>query len=134
MVIIGLLLVALAAAAGIDAAAQNDVAFHAQAAGQSWTSSPAAFLAGGVVIGLVACVGLMLMVDGMRRARVRRAERREAKASHERLVELQRRDETVDLRDGTLAREQAAQRTENEDPASPRSSRSTLIGSRTSSM
>jgi hypothetical protein len=85
MVLIGFVLLAAAAAFGVDVAAQNRFNLDIDVFGQAYTASPAVVLVGGVVIGLVAALGLMLMRDGARRRLVLRRDAKDAAAERDRL-------------------------------------------------
>jgi hypothetical protein len=65
MVVIGLVLVGLAIAAGADVAAQNHVqALHIHAAGQTFTTTPGGMVAVGAVCALACALGIMLLREG----------------------------------------------------------------------
>jgi uncharacterized membrane protein YciS (DUF1049 family) len=111
MVLIGFVLIAAAAVVGIDVAAQNNFAVNVDAFGQILSTTAAIVFVGGVVTGLVACLGIMLFRDGFARSRRVRAERREQALERERMAaayerehSLDREDEgrDLDLRDRTL--------------------------------
>jgi hypothetical protein len=87
MVLIGLILLAAAVAAGVDVAVQNHAAtLTIQGAGQTATATPAEVLAGGVVCALVAVVGLLLIADGYRHRRRVRMEARTAVTQRDELA------------------------------------------------
>ncbi|HEX2381970.1 MAG TPA: hypothetical protein VHI95_05010 [Acidimicrobiales bacterium] len=92
MWIIGLLLLAAAVAVGIDIAMMNDQQVDLEAFNQVWTSSPAAAFVVGVVTTLVGVAGLWLLVNGLRRSRVRTRSRRAEMAERDRLADERRRE------------------------------------------
>jgi hypothetical protein len=69
MMLIGLLLAAAAAVTGVAVAGTNDAAIDVDAFGRTISTNTGSLLVGGIVIGLVAAVGAMLVIDGMRRRR-----------------------------------------------------------------
>ena len=75
MVVIGLVLVGLAIAAGVDVAAQNHVqALQIHAAGNTFSVTPGGMVAFGAVCALVCTLGIMLMHQGAVRSRRLRLE------------------------------------------------------------
>ena len=74
MIIIGLVLLGLAIAAGIDLVAQNRTStLHIHAVGQTFSATPGWLIAFGAACALVAAVGIMLLHDGGERRRQARA-------------------------------------------------------------
>jgi len=104
MALIGLVLLAAAATFGIDLAAQNFVDIDIDAFGQTYGTSVSAVFVAGAVTGLVATVGTLMIVDGVRRRRRTRGEAREAAAERDRLAAAYEaehpRREPVAARDG----------------------------------
>jgi hypothetical protein len=87
MLIIGLILFAAALAVGIDVAAMNDLGIDIDAFGQVYETNTGALFVAGFVTALVACLGLVLISDGLARSVRRRAERRRIKAERDQLAE-----------------------------------------------
>jgi len=85
MIIIGLLLAAAAAVTGVVVAGANDTPIDIDAFGRTISTDTGSVIAGGVVIGLVAAVGAMLVIDGMRRRRSKSAAALNDRAERERL-------------------------------------------------
>jgi hypothetical protein len=85
MIIIGLLLAAAAAVTGIAVAGTNDAAIDIDAFGRTISTDTGSLIAGGIVIGLVAAVGAMLVIDGMRRRRTKISTLHREHAERERL-------------------------------------------------
>ena len=69
MVIIGLVIIAAAAAFGIEITAMNNVSIDIDAFNQVYETSAATVFVAGVVTALAAAIGLMLMRDGLIRRR-----------------------------------------------------------------
>lgn len=85
MIIIGLLLAAAAAVTGVVVAGANDAPIDIDAFGRTVSTDTGSMIAGGIVIGLVAAVGAMLVIDGMRRRRARSAAAHRDREERERL-------------------------------------------------
>ena len=125
MALIGLVLLAAAAAFGIDVAAQNFFDLDVEVFGRTFATSPSAVFVAGVVTGLVGVAGVFLLTDGIRRRRRIRGERRATVAERDRLAaayeaehpEVGRtpvRDaDTVDIRDRDRVSERASDRADN---------------------
>src|SRR5438067_9561761 len=92
MFVIGLLLLAAAIVVGIDIAVMNDTKVDLEAFNQTWTSSPGAAFVVGVITAVVGLVGLWLMINGMRRMRARRRERRAIVEERDRLAAERQRE------------------------------------------
>src|SRR5688500_5929140 len=119
MAIIGLVLLAVAAAFGIAVAAVNDFSIDVEAFNQVYETSASLLFVAGVVTGLAGAFGLMLTRDGLARRRRLRREAREADRLRERhIAELEeeraamvsdtrarRGDDDLDLRHRELDRE-----------------------------
>jgi hypothetical protein len=103
MVLIGFVLLAASAAFGIDLVAQNRFNIDIEAFGQVYTTTPSVVLVSGVVTGLVAALGLMMLRDGARRRRFLSHEAKQARATRtERAASNDIADaETIDVRDRT---------------------------------
>src|SRR2546423_361615 len=86
MALIGLVLLAAAATFGIDLAAQNFVDIDIDAFGRTYGTNVSAVFVAGVVTGLVATIGTLMIVDGVRRRRRVRGEARQAAAERDRLA------------------------------------------------
>ncbi|MEY2423509.1 MAG: hypothetical protein QOI95_3576 [Acidimicrobiaceae bacterium] len=86
MVLIGFVLLAAAAAFGLDLAIENYFSIDVDAFNQVFTTSASAVFVAGVVTGLTGALGLMLMRDGLVRRRRRRLEAREADEHRERHI------------------------------------------------
>jgi hypothetical protein len=106
MVLIGFVLLAAAAVFGIDLVAQNRVAIDVAAFGQVYEPSLAMVFAAGIVTGLIATLGIMLLRDGVVRQRRLRFEAKRAQAFEQDQVAALRRFDagtidanTMDLRD-----------------------------------
>ena len=113
MAIIGFVLLAAAAVFGIEIAAVNDFTIDVDAFNQVYETSVALLFVAGIVTGLAAALGLMLIRDGLARRRRLRLEAKEAEALRERhIAELEEEhaaihrheihadgDDGVDLRD-----------------------------------
>src|SRR4029077_7086471 len=77
---------------GIEFGISNDQSIDVEAFNHVWTSSPAAAFLVGVATALVGAFGLVLMVTGMRRSRVRGRSRRAEMAERDRLADERRRE------------------------------------------
>lgn len=101
MVLIGFVLLTAAAAFGIDIVAQNRFDLDVDVFGQLFATTPAALFVSGVVTGLVAALGMMLLRDGMRRRRQLTKDAKHAHVEHDHVPErIAAEDrEPVDLRD-----------------------------------
>lgn len=99
MVLIGFVLFAAAAALGIDVVAQNRFNVDIEVFGQGYTTTPAGVLVAGVVIGLVAALGLMLLRDGTRRRRALGRKAKLAQAEHDEHDGAHDDGEMIDVRD-----------------------------------
>ena len=101
--LIGLVLLAAALVVGIDFAMNNSTQVDLEAFNHVWTSNPAAAFVAGVVATLVGVVGLLLLFDGTRRARVQSRARRVEYAERDRLAAERRHEiehgRAIDLRD-----------------------------------
>jgi hypothetical protein len=108
MVLIGFLLLAAAAAVGIDVAVENDAALNIDAFGQVFSTTPGGVFVAGAVAGIAASLAVMILRDGAAHRRtVRHETRREAherdrlaaayRAEHPDLDEADR--DGIDLRD-----------------------------------
>ena len=86
MALIGLVLLAAAATFGIDLAAQNFIDIDIVAFGRTYGTNVSAVFVAGAVTGLVATVGVLMIVDGVRHRRRVRAEARQAAAERNRLA------------------------------------------------
>jgi hypothetical protein len=87
MAIIGLLLVAAAAAFGIELVAMNDFSIEIDAFNQTYSTTTSLVFVAGVVTGLTAVLGIMLMRDGLVRRHRRRSEARQTERERERHIE-----------------------------------------------
>jgi hypothetical protein len=96
MVLIGFVLLAAAAGFGIDVAAQNRFNVDVDVFGQLLATTPAALFVSGVVTGLVAALGIMLLRDGNRRRRQLRNDAKHAHLEHDSVDAADA--ESVDLR------------------------------------
>ena len=116
MVIIGLVLIAAAAAVGIEITAMNNVSIDIDAFNQIYETSASALFVAGVVTALAGAIGVMLVRDGLVRRRRLHQERsleeerhaRHVAALEEEHAALHRRDgraDNIDLRDEEVARE-----------------------------
>jgi uncharacterized membrane protein YciS (DUF1049 family) len=120
MVLIGFVLLVGAAAVGIDIAAQNNVAVDVDAFGQTLSTTLAGLFVAGVVVGLAAALGMMLLRDGVVRRRRLNHEAKQAHEERDRLASAVEREQearridaansgepidSVDLRDHELDRE-----------------------------
>ena len=105
MVLIGLLLLAGAAAFGIDLVVLNRDSIDVEGFGQVVSTTPAGMLVAGVVIGLVAAVGIMLMRDGAIRRRRLRAEARESAAERDRMAAMYEEEHAAHRRDHVAVRD-----------------------------
>src|SRR4029453_7414008 len=90
--VIGLLLLAAAVTVGIAVGVQNDTDIDVEAFNQVWTSTPAIVFLVGVAAGIVGLLGLWLMIQGLRRNRVRRREQRAVYAERDRLASERERE------------------------------------------
>ena len=113
MAIIGFVLLVAAAVVGVDVVAQNNFSIDIDAFNQVFTTSASVVMAAGVVTGLAAALGLMLVRDGVVRRRRIRLEAKAVEEDRERHIaeleeehEARRRadvgahnGETVDVRD-----------------------------------
>ena len=79
MVLIGFVLLAGAAVFGVDVVAQNRFNVDVDVFGQLFATTPAALFVSGVVTGLVAALGIMLLRDGNRRRRQLRKDAKHAR-------------------------------------------------------
>lgn len=86
MVIIGLVLIAAAAAVGIEITAMNNVSIDIDAFNQVYQTSASAVFVAGVVTALAAAIGIMLVRDGLSRRRRIHRERVEAEQRRERHI------------------------------------------------
>lgn len=86
MAIIGFVLLAAAAAFGIEIVAMNDVTIDVSAFNQVYETSLALVFVTGVVAGLVGALGIMLIRDGMARSRRLRLEAKDAEEHRERHI------------------------------------------------
>jgi len=86
MVIIGFVLLAAAAVFGIEIVAMNNVSIDVDAFNQVYETSLALVFVTGVVTGLAAALGLMLIRDGLARRRRRHHEAKQAEAHRERHI------------------------------------------------
>jgi flagellar biosynthesis/type III secretory pathway M-ring protein FliF/YscJ len=109
MALIGLLLIAAAAAVGIDIAAQNQFGIDIEAFNQVIATNASVVFIAGAVAGMAGALGVLLLVDGMARRRRLRAEKNEAIRERDRLASAyeaehaeDRRSETVDSTDESL--------------------------------
>jgi hypothetical protein len=114
MAIIGFVLVAVAAVFGIEIVAMNNVSVDIDAFNQVYETSVALVFVAGVVAGLAAALGLMLVRDGLARSRRLRIEAKDVQERRERHIAaleeeraaMHRSDvrandgDNVDLRDG----------------------------------
>jgi hypothetical protein len=101
MVLIGFVLLAAAAAFGIDVVVQNRFDLEVDVFGQLIGTTPAGLFVAGVVTGLVAAMGIMLLRDGViRRHRLAR-DAKQAHAENDRAQHRLPADEAepLDLRD-----------------------------------
>ena len=105
MVLIGLALIAAAAVVGIDITSQNNFAVDIDAFGRILSTTAAGVFVAGVVAGLVAAVGIMMMRDGFIRSRRTRAETRASVAERDRMAAAYAREHGLDGRDGHDGRE-----------------------------
>ncbi len=87
MVIIGLLLLVAAGAVVIDVAVLNDQSINVDAFGSTFTTEIATVMVAGAIAALVGAVGVLMIVDGMRRRSRRRGEHRTAVHEQDRLSE-----------------------------------------------
>jgi ABC-type nickel/cobalt efflux system permease component RcnA len=87
MAIIGLLLLVAAGAVVIDVAVLNDQSINVDAFGSAFTTEVATVMVAGAVAALVGTVGVLMIVDGMRRRSRLRGERRTAMHEQDRLSE-----------------------------------------------
>ena len=86
MAIIGLLLLAAAAVFGIELAAMNDYTIEIDAFNQVYSTTAAIVFVAGIVTGLTAVLGIMLLRDGLVRRHQKRSEARRAEAHRERHI------------------------------------------------
>src|SRR5436305_11814925 len=86
MAIIGFVLLAAAAVFGIEIVAMNNVSIDVDAFNQVYETSIALVFIAGVVTGLAAALGLMLIRDGLARRRRMRLAEREAEEERERHI------------------------------------------------
>lgn len=100
MVLIGLVLLAAAAAFGIDIAAQNRFDIDVEVFGQTFASTPAAVFVAGAVTGMAAALAVFLLRDGMGRTRRRRATVRETTAERDRLAAAYAAEHSEERADG----------------------------------
>ena len=124
MVIIGLVLIAAAAAVGIEITAMNNISIDIDAFNQVYATSAAAVFVAGVVTALVGAIGVMLVRDGLVRRRQLRRERMVEEERHQRHVAAleeehaalhrsdsrERADANLDLRDEEVARQRERDR------------------------
>jgi hypothetical protein len=96
MVLIGFVLLAAAAALGIDIVAQNRFDLDVDVFGQLIATTPAGLFVTGVVTGLVAALGIMLLRDGLIR---RRRLAKDAKHAHVEHKRSEVDDSSIDVRD-----------------------------------
>jgi uncharacterized integral membrane protein len=95
MVLIGFVLLVAAAVFGIDVVAQNRFDVDIEVFGQVFTSTPAVVFVTGVVAGIVAALGMMLLRDGLGRRRQLGKDAKHAKVHHQPADDV----ELVDLRE-----------------------------------
>ncbi|MEY2403781.1 MAG: hypothetical protein QOD38_1332 [Acidimicrobiaceae bacterium] len=86
MAIIGLLLLAAASVFGIEFVIENNFSIDVDAFNQGYTTSISLVFVAGLVTGLAAALGVMLLRDGMVRRRRHRLEAREAEEHRERHI------------------------------------------------
>lgn len=98
MVLIGFVLIAAAAVIGIDITAQNNFAVDIDAFGHVLSTTAAGMFVAGIVIGLCAAIGIMLMRDGTVRARRSRAESKATVAERDRMAAAYAREHGLDAR------------------------------------
>ena len=127
MVIIGLLLIAAAAAIGIEITAMNNVSIDIDAFNQVYGTTAAGVFVAGVVTALVAAIGVMLVRDGLVRRRRIRRERMVEEERHARHVAAleeehaalhrpdgrERADTNIDLREQEAERERVEREREH---------------------
>jgi hypothetical protein len=120
MVLIGFLVLAAAAAIGIEVAVENFFAIDLDAFNQTFSTSVSAVFIAGVVTGLAGAVGVLVLRDGLVRRHRLRLEAMEADAIRERhIAELEEEhaamrrndvgldgDEGIDLRERDRERAQ----------------------------
>jgi flagellar biosynthesis/type III secretory pathway M-ring protein FliF/YscJ len=113
MVIIGLVLIAAAAAVGIEITAMNNVSIDIDAFNQLYETSAAVVFVAGAVTALAGAIGIMLVRDGLIRRREARRERaleeelrqrhitalEQEHAAHQRAELADGNNERVDLRE-----------------------------------
>src|SRR5204863_6413747 len=75
-----------------DVAVLNVTNVDVEAFGQVYSSNVSAAFVAGVVTAGVGCIGVLMMVDGWRRARVRRSTRRAEHEERDRLADERRRE------------------------------------------
>lgn len=100
MVLIGFVLIAVAAVVGIDIAAQNNFAVDVDAFGQILSTTAAGVFVAGLVTGLAAALGVMLFRDGFIRTRRARGEARETRLERERMATAYEREHGLNGHDG----------------------------------
>ena len=100
MVLIGFVLIAVAAVVGIDITAQNNFAVEIDAFGQILSTTAAGVFVAGLVTGLAAALGIMLFRDGFVRSRSARAESRASLAERDRMAAAYAREHGLDGRYG----------------------------------
>jgi len=98
MVLIGFALLAVAAVVGIDITAQNNFAIEIDAFGRILSTSASGIFVAGIVTGLAAAVGIMLMRDGLVRSRHARAQTKATVAERERMAAAYAREHGLDGR------------------------------------
>ena len=86
MAIIGFVLLAAAAVFGIEIVAMNDVTIDVDAFNQLYETTIALVFVAGVVTGLVAALGVMVIRDGLARRRRLHLEAKQAEAHRERHI------------------------------------------------
>ena len=100
MVLIGFALIAVAAVVGIDITAQNNFAVEIDAFGRILSTTASGMFVAGIVTGLVAALGIMLLRDGLVRSRQARAHTKATVAERDRMAAAYAREHGLDGRDG----------------------------------
>jgi hypothetical protein len=86
MMILGLLLIAAAAGFAIDVFVENTDNIDVDVLGRTFTVAPGWLLAAGAAAALVACLGFLMIGNGMARARNRRRKMRDAARERDELA------------------------------------------------
>jgi hypothetical protein len=86
MLLLGLLLVAAATVAAVGILSDNRFDLDVEVFGEVWSTTAAFLFAAGLLAGLAAAVGVLMIWDGSRRRASRRSEAHEAAVERDRLA------------------------------------------------